>query len=141
MQCPKCGAIVLKGDVTCKKCGASLMEASENFHAEDVCRSRAMLFLRAWVGAPNGAHLKWLGYDEEAAEVAAKYGILEQVKSSVTGIFCDGNDSVCDFSSGAFLLSMLHLYWNPVRHVPDGCAGTPGPLDYEEKALKSGSEV
>ena len=53
MQCPKCGAIVLKGDVTCKKCGASLMEASENFHAEDVCRSRAMLFLRAWVGAPN----------------------------------------------------------------------------------------
>lgn len=74
MQCPKCGAIVLKGDVTCKKCGASLMEASENFHAEDVCRSRAMLFLRAWVGAPNGAHLKWLGYDEEAAEVAAKDG-------------------------------------------------------------------
>ena len=129
MQCPKCGAIVLKGDVTCKKCGASLMEASENFQAEDVCRSRAMLFLRAWVGAPNGAHLKWLGYDEEAAEVAAKYGILEQVKSSVTGI------------SGAFLLSMLHLYWNPVRHVPDGCAGTPGSLDYEEKALKSGSEV
>lgn len=40
MQCPKCGAIVLKGDVTCKKCGASLMEASENFQAEDVCRSQ-----------------------------------------------------------------------------------------------------
>ncbi len=90
MQCPKCGAIVLKGDVTCKKCGAPLLEASENFHAEDVCRSRAMLFFRAFVGAPNGAHLKWLGYDEEAAEVAAKYGILEQVKSSVTGIFSDG---------------------------------------------------
>ena len=63
------------------------MEASENFRVEDVCRSRAMLFFRAWVGAPNGAHLKWLGYDEKAAEVAARYGILEQLKSTVSSIF------------------------------------------------------
>ena len=84
MQCPKCGAIVLKGDVTCKKCGASLMEASENFHAEDVCRSRAMLFLRAWVGAPNGA------------------------KSSVTGIFCDGG--MIQFAIFLLALSCYQCY-------------------------------
>lgn len=108
MKCPKCGAIVLKGDVTCKKCGASLMEASEHFHAEDVCRSRAMLFFRAFVGAPNGAHLKWLGYDDEAAEVASKYGILEQVKSCFDGAFSDGG--IIRFFVFIMMLSCYQCY-------------------------------
>ena len=80
------------------------MRCAEKFHAEDVCRSRAMLFVRAWIGAPNGAHLKWLGYDEEAAEIAAKYGILEQVKSSVDGIFNFNGGGMIQFL--IFLLSL-----------------------------------
>ena len=79
MQCPKCGAMVLKGDVTCKKCGALLMEAAEAFNPEDICRSRAMLLYKAWIGGGNGAHLKWLGYDEEAAAIAEQFGLGKQV--------------------------------------------------------------
>lgn len=87
MYCPKCGATVLKGEVSCKKCGASLMEAAEQFHPEEEYRSRAMLLFRAWVGATNGAHLKWLGFEEEAAEVASKYGLKKQVGTVFESIF------------------------------------------------------
>lgn len=87
MYCPKCGATVLKGEVTCKKCGASLMEAAEQFHPEEECRSRAMLLFRAWVGAANGSHLRWLGFEDEAAEVASKYGLKKQVGTVFESIF------------------------------------------------------
>lgn len=86
MQCPKCGATVIKGDVICKKCGASLVEAAEQYKPEDVCRSRAMLLFKAWIGATSGMHLKWLGFDEQAKEIASKYGIREQFSSILTAI-------------------------------------------------------
>ncbi len=87
MNCPKCGAIVLKGDVVCKKCGAPLMEAADAVEIEDVCRSRAMLLFKAWVGATSGMHLKWLGYDDEAAEVASRHGIMEQFGALIKGFW------------------------------------------------------
>lgn len=87
MNCPVCGAPVLRGDVTCKKCGATLVEAAEQFRPEEEVRSRAMLFLKAWLGASNGVHLRWLGYDEKAAEVAAKYGLREMMRSAIGEIF------------------------------------------------------
>ena len=63
------------------------MEAAAQFKPEEEIRSRGMLFLKAWLGATNGLHLKWLGYDEKAAEIASKYGLREVVKSTIGGIF------------------------------------------------------
>lgn len=87
MYCPKCGATVLKGDVTCKKCGAVLNEASTQYKAENVRRSRAMLLFKAWIGATSGLHLKWLGYDDKAAEIAKRYGLKEQISTAFHGAF------------------------------------------------------
>ena len=86
MKCPNCGAIVLKGDFACKKCGTSLMEASEQFNSKDETRSRAMLLFKAWIGAANGLHLKWLGFDDKAAEVASKYGLKQQIITTIESI-------------------------------------------------------
>lgn len=86
MVCPKCGVTVLKSDVVCKKCGAVLAEAADQYKAEDICRSRAKLLFQAWVGATSGLHLKWLGYDERAKEVASEYGFREQLGTIFEGM-------------------------------------------------------
>ncbi len=75
MKCTKCGATVLKGDQTCKKCGATLIEAAEIYSADKQYRSRFTLLFRAWMGATWGAHLKWLGYPEEAQQIRSQYRI------------------------------------------------------------------
>lgn len=74
MYCPQCGSMVARGDVTCKKCGASLVEAREQYTAENTYRPRLVLFLKCWVHGISGGHLRWLGYNEKADLIAAKYG-------------------------------------------------------------------
>ena len=81
MNCPECGAIVLKSDPVCKKCGKILNEAKEIYLEKVVYRSRFMLLFRAWLGAANGMHLKWLGYDEYAREIKNQFGIGRQMDS------------------------------------------------------------
>lgn len=81
MNCPKCGAIVLKVDPVCKKCGAVLNEASDYYQEKVIYRSRFMLLFRAWLGACNGSHLKWLGYDEAAEYIRNQFGIGSMVES------------------------------------------------------------
>lgn len=75
MKCPNCGATVLKGDQTCKKCGTVLNEAAEVYAADKPYRSRFMLLFRTWIGATFGSHLKWLGYTDVAKEIKEEYGI------------------------------------------------------------------
>ena len=74
MKCPNCGATVLKGDTTCKKCGYVLNEAKDSYQASEQYRSRFMLLFRTWLGGWVGGHLRWLGYTEEAKVVREKYG-------------------------------------------------------------------
>jgi hypothetical protein len=45
------------------------------YAADQQYRSRFTLVFRAWIGAINGFHLKWLGYTDKAAEVKEKHGI------------------------------------------------------------------
>lgn len=75
MQCPKCNATVLKGDRSCRKCGTMLGTTKMKYDPATQRRPRLALVFRAWVGACNGLHLKWLGYDAEAEQVKMQHGL------------------------------------------------------------------
>lgn len=73
--CPNCGGKILKGDFECRKCAYVVKSVKEVYAADKVYRSRWTLLFRAWMGAINGSHLRWLGYNEEADFIKGKYGI------------------------------------------------------------------
>lgn len=67
MLCPNCGNQVTNEDIVCKHCGAAIKDAQKVF-SKPKKRSRFALFFLCWaVGWLNGAHLRYLGYDEAAA--------------------------------------------------------------------------
>ena len=69
MQCPNCGATVLKEDVICKKCNAQLRSAESAAQEEKTRRSRLIVLLLCWfLGPLTGAHLHYLGFHDKARE-------------------------------------------------------------------------
>ena len=66
MTCSNCGAIILKDDAICKKCGAPQHTVEEYYEQNVQTRSRFVLFFLTWMGFGRGGHLKWLGFYEEA---------------------------------------------------------------------------
>lgn len=75
MNCPNCGAIVLRGDRNCPKCDTLLGTTKQFYDPSTIRRSRLALLFRTWVGACYGWHLRWLGYDAEADMIRRQYGI------------------------------------------------------------------
>lgn len=73
-KCPNCGATYVRGDVTCKKCGAVLVDVTKQYNPEEQYRSRGMLLVKCWIGGVNGSHLRWLGYNDKADEIKSKFG-------------------------------------------------------------------
>lgn len=67
MFCPNCGGKVVNEDIVCKFCGTTLKNAQEEFRKPKKRSRFAVVFLCWGVGWLNGAHLKYLGYDEAAA--------------------------------------------------------------------------
>jgi len=74
MNCTKCGAVILKEDVVCKKCGTPQHTAQEHYGETFVrTRSRFVLLFWTWFGAAYGLHLNYLGFKEEAQACRKKY--------------------------------------------------------------------
>ena len=116
MKCSKCGATVLKGDQTCKKCGALLVEAAEVYAADKQYRSRFTLLFRAWVGATSGLHLKWLGYPEEAKQVRAQYGLTLGNMFNVWGMIGSCGYQVVEVTAVMFGKYRCDAEGHPVRY-------------------------
>lgn len=75
MNCPNCGAIVLKSDAVCKQCGHTLIEAADRYDASTQYRSRFTLLFKCWIGAWRASHLKWLGYTEKTDNFRRRFGV------------------------------------------------------------------
>jgi len=75
MNCPNCGAIILKTDTACKKCGAALHTVAEHYADNIQYRSRFGLLFYAWIGGWRGSHLKHLGFVEDAERMRQSHKI------------------------------------------------------------------
>lgn len=81
--CTKCDALISAADTACPQCGnpvaaADAQSKNEQSNQKDnrpLYRSRFKLLLLAWIGADKGRHLKWLGFEQEAKQVKAKYKV------------------------------------------------------------------
>lgn len=79
MQCPNCGATVLKEDEVCKKCNAQLRDARIAAQEEKTNRSRLAVLLLCWsIGWFNGAHLKYLGFHDKAQQYS-RYSMFNPI--------------------------------------------------------------
>ena len=88
MNCPKCGATIIKGDTFCKKCGNCIVEAAEYYEPDQQYRSRFVLFFKAWIGAAWGVHLRWLGYTGKADQLRKNFGwfgMKEIISAGIVG--------------------------------------------------------
>lgn len=75
MKCSNCGAIVLKTDTVCKKCGTP-QHTVEKHYADNVnYRSRFGLLFYVWIGGWRGSHLKFLGFEEDAERMRQSHKI------------------------------------------------------------------
>ncbi len=93
-KCPYCGADVLDRDIYCPKCNESVVDVKQVLASTDY-RSRWMLLFQFMLGHDTGRHLRWLGFDAKADEVAANNKqyvsgffrcMLEMFKNPVAGI-------------------------------------------------------
>jgi predicted amidophosphoribosyltransferase len=79
MQCPNCGATVLKDDEVCKKCNTHLRNAREAAQEEKTKRSRLAVLLLCWsIGWLNGQHLKYLGFHDKAQQYS-RYSMFNPI--------------------------------------------------------------
>lgn len=117
MKCPNCGATVLKGDRSCRKCGTILGTTKMKYAPEDQVRPRLALVFRAWVGAEFGLHLKWLGYDGEAQRVRMQYGVsfakMIMIYPMIMTIFYQ----VIECTAVMFGKYRTDAYGHPVRYL------------------------
>lgn len=70
-KCHDCDSVVAAEDNICKNCGSPQNTIEMEVEKNPPYRSRFLLLFYAWIGGVLGAHLKFLGYHEEASEICS----------------------------------------------------------------------
>lgn len=118
MNCANCGAVVLKTDTVCKKCGAPQHTVEEHYADDVQYRSRFGLLFFTWIGGWRGSHLKFLGFTDDAERMrqAHKIGLSIITPAGLVGLFVSMGVEILEFFKVMFGVYRTDANGHPVRY-------------------------